>query len=219
MRRFWVAAGVVAFYAVVIWVVARQATAFSGTPPASRTGAPGEFLCTECHTGGLNLVGGSLAIQNVPATYTPGQVYPITVQLQRTGQQRWGFELVPLRDSSGVSVMAGRLTATANTTTLQSGFIGGKQRIYVSHFSNGTVDGTFFGTFNGPVSWTFNWTAPLQAGAGTVTFYCAGNAANGNGASGLGDVIYTTTATSAEAPVTAASDVTWGKIKALYLGR
>lgn len=219
MNRFWLVPAVLALCALVIAGALassgpRPATAFSLAPPVSHTGAPDEALCTNCHTGGFNLAGGSLEIQDVPANYTPGQVYAITVQLQRTGQQRWGFELVPTRDSSGVRVMAGHLTATSNTTTLQGGVVSGKLRIYVSHYS-GFVDGTFAGTANGPVSWTFDWTAP-QAGAGTVTFYCAGNAANGNGSSGAGDVIYTATKTSAEAPVTAVTSTTWGKIKALY---
>jgi len=219
MNRFWLVTAVLALCALVIggalaFSGARPATAFSLRPPESRTNAPGEGLCTECHTGGFNLAGGSLEIQNVPTNYTPGQVYPITVQLQRTGQQRWGFELVPLFDSSGVSVMAGQLATPSVFTTLQGGAVSGKLRIYVSHYS-GIEDGTFAGTVNGPVSWTFNWTAP-SAGKGTVTFYCAGNAANGNGSSGPGDVIYATTKTSAEAPATPVSNTTWGKIKALY---
>lgn len=220
MNRFWLVAAVLALCALVIggalaFSSVRRATASSFRPPESRTNAPGEGLCTECHTGGLNLTGGSLEIQDVPTSYTPGQVYPITVQLQRTGQQRWGFELVPLRDSSGVSVMAGQLATPSVFTTLQGGVVSGKLRIYVSHYS-GVEDGTFAGTANGPVSWTFDWTAP-QTGAGTVTFYCAGNAANGNGGSGAGDVIYTATATSPEAPSTAVTNTTWGKIKSLYL--
>jgi len=212
MNRFWVVGCVLALCALVI--AASLAFSNSFAPPTARTGAPGESLCNSCHTGGTNTVGGSLAIQNVPASYTPGQVYAITVQLQRTGQQRWGFELVPVRDSSGVSVMAGRLTATSNTTTLQLDNVFGKPRIYVSHYS-GIVDGTFWGTANGPVSWTFNWTAP-QVGAGDVTFFAAGNAANGDGGNGSGDVIYTATQLSAEAPSTAVTTTTWGKIKAFY---
>ena len=224
MNRLWVVTGVLALCALVIWAAlafswAQEATAFSFTPPVSESGAPGEGLCTQCHTGGLNLVGGSLEIQNVPAAYTPGQIYSITVQLGRAGQSRWGFQLVPLRDSLEHKVMAGQLTAVSNTTTVSFGFVDTGLRAYASHFTGGGVDGTFAGTADGPVSWTFNWTAPL-AGAGTVTFHCAGNAANGNGEAGAGDVIYTATATSTEAPATdAVTTTTWGKIKSLYLTR
>jgi len=220
MNRFWVVTGVLALCALVIGAAlafssARRATASSFTPPVSHTGGPGEGLCSNCHTGGLNLSGGSLEIQNVPASYTPGMIYSLTVQLQRTGQIRWGFQLVPLRDSLGAKVMAGQLIAVSNTTTVSFGPVDTGVRFYVSHYS-GVVDGTFFGTVNGPVSWTFNWKAP-SAGAGPVTFYGAGNAANGNGAHDSGDVIYTAAATSTEAPATAVSETTWGKIKALYL--
>jgi len=213
MARRILVAGVLVLGALGVWAMAM---AFSFAPPVSKTNAPGENFCSDCHTGGVNLAGGSLDIQNVPANYTPGQTYAITVQLQRTGQQRWGFELVPLRDSLTTQVFAGQLTTTSATTILQSGVVAGRTRFYVGHFSGGALDGTFFGTVNGPVSWTFDWKAP-SAGAGTVTFYCAGNAANGNGSSGAGDVIYTATKTSAEATGTAVSETTWGKIKSLYL--
>ena len=213
-NRFWLVGGVLALCALVIAAVAFS---FSAMPPASHTGAPDESLCNSCHSGGVNLVGGSLEIQNVPANYTPGQTYAITVQLQRTGQSRWGFELVPIRDSSGVLVMAGQLIKTSNTTALQVASVSGRPRTYVSH-STADVDGTFEGTANGPVSWTFNWKAP-STGAGLVVFYCAGNAANGNHNSGAGDVIYTAMQLSAEAPSTAVTNTTWGKIKAHYLSR
>ena len=221
MNRFWVVTGVLALCALVIgaamaFSTARKATAFSFIPPVSESGAPGEGLCSQCHTGGVNLAGGSLEIQNVPPSYTPGQTYSITVQLQRAGQSRWGFQLVPVRDSLQHTVMAGWLTAVSNTTIVSSNFVDTGFRAYASHYS-GLTNGTFAGTLDGPVSWTFNWTAPVAAGAGTVTFYCAGNAAKGSGSPDAGDVIYTATATSNEAPATAVSETTWGKIKALYL--
>jgi hypothetical protein len=61
-------------------------------------------------------------------------------------------------------------------------------RDYVEH----TVSGTFAGTTGG-AQWTFNWTAP-PTNVGPITFYAAGNQANGDGTSG-GDRILTATAT------------------------
>ena len=51
-----------------------------------------------------------------------------------------------------------------------------------------TSTGTYNGTSNGPVTWQFDWTVPDPA-VGTITFYAAGNAANGNGSTS-GDYIY-----------------------------
>lgn len=219
-RRKGVLAASIAIGFAVAWLClsvrpAPGSTAFSFQPPAAKTNAPGEGLCTECHTGGLNLAGGSLAIQNAPAQYVAGARYSITVQLKRTGQTRWGFELTALRDSSGLKVQAGTFANTTNFTAIQSTAVAGKQRLYISHYL-GLADGTYFGTADGPVTWTFDWTAPAQ-GAGAVTFYAAGNAANGNGTNGAGDVIYTATATSTEAAATAVTATTWGRIKRSYI--
>lgn len=194
----------------------RRAGAFSYQPPPERTGAPGELTCNACH----DLVGtpetGSLSI-DVPAEYVPSQAHTITVTLQDPGQQRWGFELVPLRVDAGnqTLVMAGSLTnLTAHTTIAE--LANGRQ--YISHTSNqgdvGEPDGTYAGTADGPVSWSFTWTAP-PSGSGPVIFYAAGNAANGT-LNSTGDYIYTTTAVSTEGPTTAVEQTTWGKIKQKY---
>jgi hypothetical protein len=52
----------------------------------------------------------------------------------------------------------------------------------VTHSVGGTTP------FGSTKTWSFDWTAP-EAGTGTITFYGAFNAANGNGST-TGDVIY-----------------------------
>lgn len=166
--------------------------AFSGGPPTERTGDFGELTCMECHTGNtLNASGGSFAITGVPAEYQPGQTYPITVSIQKSGQSRWGFELAVRVVSSGLQ--AGTLATTDSNTQIDSA--GGIQ--YIMHSSAGTHPRANSG------SWTFNWTAPATA-RGVVRFGAAGNAANNNGTN-QGDFIYTATATSnaASLPTTA----------------
>src|SRR5262249_26064361 len=77
------------------------------------------------------------------------------------------------------------IIVTDNART-QIGFdaVDGNPRQYINH----TIQGTFpTGTNQG--SWSFKWRAPA-ASVGRVTFYAAGNAANGNGGSS-GDYIYT----------------------------
>ena len=164
------------------------------TPPLTfHTGAPNEFVCTECHTSfPLNSGGGSVQITGLPATYTLGQTYTVTVTVTLATARRWGFELTAVdATGNGASSVVGNLNLLpSNTTTTRridsdSVLSGGKTRIYISHSANGTFPGE-----TGPKSWSFNWVAPAS-NAGNITFYAAGNAAN-NSANELGDRIYTT---------------------------
>jgi hypothetical protein len=168
---------------VAMCLTVNMLPARSGGPPTARTGDFGELNCTACHTGNaLNTAGGTLAIGGVPANYTPGQTYPITVTVSKAGQARWGFELAVRIVSSGLQ--AGTLaTADANTQIVAANGIQ-----YIMHTSAGTFAGTNSGT------WNFNWTAPATS-VGPVRFGAAGNAANNSGTN-QGDFIYTATATS-----------------------
>ena len=75
---------------------AGSAFAFSGGPPDGLTGAPTEGNCTQCHAGNnLNTAGGSLML-TIPETYEPNEVYTVVVNLSRTGQSKWGFEMTAL---------------------------------------------------------------------------------------------------------------------------
>ncbi|MDP2361535.1 MAG: choice-of-anchor V domain-containing protein [bacterium] len=147
---------------------------YASGPPNGLTGAPGEGTCIQCHDSfGLNSGSGLLTISG-PDEYEPGQTYPITVTLAHAGQSRWGFQMTPLD--------LGALLVTDFVNT-QGSSTGGNS--YVKH----TTTGTQAGTADGPVSWTCDWIAPATD-VGPVTFYAAGNAANGN-FSNSGDYIYT----------------------------
>ncbi|MDE0318082.1 MAG: dockerin type I domain-containing protein [Candidatus Poribacteria bacterium] len=161
--------------------------AFSFNPPDELTGAPGEGNCTQCHAGNvLNAAGGSLML-TVPENYLPGEVYDIVVNLSRSGQSRWGFEMTAL-NSNGAR--AGTFaTADANTQLEEI-----KSKQYIQHTSTGTAQGK-----RNANSWTFKWTAPSN-NVGPITFYAAGNAANGDFGT-AGDYIYTQKATSDVPPV------------------
>lgn len=154
-----------------------------------RTGAFGEPTCVECHNSfGLNSGGGSLTFQSVPAQYTPGATYTITIQFShpnRTTASKWGFEAAVRFQNGGAQ--AGQITAS-NDTLLRT--TNGIQ--YLSHLPN-NPNSVRRGNL-GPVTWTFTWQAPAQAN-GPIVFAVAGNAANGDGSS-AGDYIYTATATS-----------------------
>lgn len=157
-----------------------RAVAFSGGPPSQRTGAPGDAgTCNTsgCHSGSSTNGGsGQLLLTGLPASYTPGQsITGLQLTLQDPTASRWGFQLVA---KTAQGAVAGTLVPE-NTSFAQTNSEG-----YLGHISGGTFSAT-----TSEASWTFRWTAPA-AGAGTVTFYAAGNAANNNGSSS-GDKIYT----------------------------
>lgn len=154
---------------------------------AGATASPGETSCNTsgCHNGNLvNSGGGSILIDAPTMTgweYIPGQVYPINVTVAKTGVSLFGFGFEALR-STGAN--GGMLSITnAVQTRILTAVISGNVRTNVVHKLNGGATPNLH-------TFTFNWTAPVT-GTGDITFYSAGNAANGNGSTS-GDFIYTT---------------------------
>jgi glucose/arabinose dehydrogenase len=169
-----------------------HARAYSAGPPAGYTHAPGELDCADCHTTPAQSTG--TFTLNAPQHYTPGQTYDITVTHASTDQTRvrWGFELTAL---DGGDQKAGTLDPADDLTQVINSQGPFPTREYIEH----TSKGTFSGQQNG-ATWTFKWTAPDED-VGGVTFYVAGNQANGDGNSS-GDNIYFTSASSAFQPPT-----------------
>jgi hypothetical protein len=135
--------------------------------------------CEACH---VSLPGdGTLSLTGAPAGgYDPGATYTLTVILADPGQRRWGFELTALETAA--HTQAGTFIVTDQINTQLS-----DNESPDADFLKHTSVGTHNGTLDGPVEWRFDWTAPLSGNL--VTFYIAGNAANGNGNSN-GDFIY-----------------------------
>jgi hypothetical protein len=186
-RRFVFLSGLIVF---AVFLLPNIITAFSGGPPDGRTGAPGESTCAiGCHTGSSG-GNGSLALNGVPVNYEIDSVYTMTVELQDPGQMRWGFELTAT-DGNSNGVGSFIITDALNTQLSDNS---GNSKDYVKHTSTGTQNGTP----DGPVTWQFDWQAP-SVDVGVISFYVAGNAANGNFANS-GDFIYTISE-SAQPPV------------------
>jgi hypothetical protein len=165
---------------LVFGVFVSVAFANSSGPQDGYTGAPGELTCTQCHsTSPLNSGPGSIAIDGVPGVYEPGRAYTITVRVSHPSRIRWGFQAGAFTDALQTAGTL-RVTDAGHTQKITSGGI-----TYVEHNN----PGTYAGQPNG-ASWSFEWTAP-PPGAGLVTFYAAGNAANNNGLD-TGDNIYAT---------------------------
>ena len=159
-----------------------HARAYSAGPPAGYSHAPGELDCSDCHTTPAQS-SGTLTL-GVPDKYTPGQTYDITVAHTSADatRVRWGFQMTAL-DSADQK--AGAFVPADDLTRVINGEGPFPVREYVEH----TSKGTFPGQQNG-ANWSFRWTAPTED-VGPVTFYLAGNQANGDGNSS-GDNIYFT---------------------------
>lgn len=170
---------------LLFWTLSAMAESmFSGGPWDGLTGAPGEDLCTICHGGGPD--DGRVEILGVPATYSLGSTYNLTVQLSDPGQQRWGFEITAV-DEGGDGAGAFSITDGVHTQLSDNSE---PNRDYVKHKSAGTYNGTP----DGPVTWQFKWDAP-NSNVGQITFYASGLAANGNNSTG-GDNTYATSESS-----------------------
>lgn len=189
----------------VIPFLIRGAAAYDDGPPDGMAGdPPSSETCLLCHSDfPLNSGAGQLALLGVPQTFTPGQSYGLTIELDDPAQQRWGFELTVL---DAANEAAGTLVVTDPVNTQLS-----DNPAPAADYLKQTWDGTYAGTA-GPAHWDFTWVAPA---AGDVTFYLAGNAADYNHAP-TGDYIYAIqVAVGGAVPVEATS---WGRIKGTFGG-
>jgi len=167
-----------------------SAFAYSSDPPDARTGAPGESTCTACHSSfPLNSGAGSLSVIGLPQEWSPLTIYDVEIELADPDAQRWGYEFTIL-DANGNSV--GQLATLDGESQLSTP----GNRTYAKHTFLGTHEQTTVSS-----SWTVRWTSPA-AGAGDVTLYVAGNAANNNSSSS-GDRIYATSVASSEGGLSA----------------
>jgi uncharacterized protein (TIGR03437 family) len=160
------------------------------------TNAPGDGVCTSCHSGtALNAGGGSVKII-LPGdnTYKPGVTQRIQVRVADSAQRRWGFELTARVDASPTTLQAGDFnTVDSNAKVICAN---GRSKPCAAsspiQFVTHTQAGTRLGT-TGAATFEVDWTPP-EADVGAVTLYAAGNAANGNNAN-TGDHIYTASLT------------------------
>ena len=187
--------------------------------PAPRvTGAPGDNAkaCTQCHTtNALNSGTGSVKILlQSGAFYIPGVKQRVSVQVADSAQQRWCFELTARLNSDLTNGQAGDFTPVDGFTQVICEDSAPKPCASGPSFIQHTSAGTRNGTKNG-ATFQFDWTPPAT-NAGPVTFFVAGNAANGNG-SPTGDQIYTSSVQLAPA-IPAAPSVTAGNIVSAATG-
>jgi len=160
--------------------------AWSTGPEAYRAGAPGDKgTCNDsgCHNS-YSLDSGSAEFSITgPVSYTPGETIKLKVSFSSSSGKLHGFEMTAIDTDDN---QIGKFKKIGKTTQVipANDYRGLKKEdkgTYIEHTRSGYKK----------KSWKVKWIAPANA-TGTVTFYAAGNEADGNG-SPSGDYIYTTT--------------------------
>ena len=171
-------------FAVVLWITGigvNTLFAFSSGPPNGRTGSPADNFLTcrdGCHdTFELNAGTAKFSV-SAPENYTRGETLDITISFDNSDTAKHGFELSAL-DADNKHV--GTFSSVDSKTKTDDG-----EGDYIKHTSAGSSQ-------SGNASWSVKWTAPAREVPDPITFYAAGNEANGNFAN-KGDYIYTTNA-------------------------
>jgi hypothetical protein len=178
--------------AVIVSATMRLAASHAypdGAPPGFSGGFK-EESCHACHFHAEpNQSPGRVVIDGVPAQFTAGETYTLTVSLTRPGMKRAGFQLTARFKDSGAqagTLVPGAAEPSRVSVELQGGI----------QYANQKKDGTAVAAPD-VAHWTIEWTAP--AGRTPVVFHVAGNAADGND-SADGDFVYTMSVESAPRP-------------------
>lgn len=154
------------------------ASVYSSGAPSGYSGAPGDGTCVVCHSSyPLNSGDGSVVVE-APATFDVGAPINLIVRTSKPGAARLGFQIT-VRDTNGS--MAGAFELTDGTQFADLGIT----TAYVTHAATAPRAADTY-------QWVIRWVPPTE-NATDVTFYAAGNAANGDNYL-YNDFIYTTSA-------------------------
>ena len=172
MKNSTIALSVLALGCMALFISAEDGVAFGQNK--DRTGAPGSSATcgtSNCHDDNMfqpNITAQVIDIQTtMPVSeYAPGTTYTFLVSVNNNGASVTGMQATALLSSDNSN--AGTFSSAGPNSQL--GDVNGRHFIEHEHPNLGA---DFFGT----------WVAPT-AGSGTVDFYAAGMAGNGNGGSG-----------------------------------
>jgi hypothetical protein len=157
------------------------APSYAGGAPPGFSGGFSEQSCHACHFhADVNSGPGRIAIDGVPARFTAGERYPLSVTVSRPGIKLAGFQLTA-RFKDGAA-QAGTVAAAGGEETRVA-----VQRQGDIQYANQREPGAAL-TAPDAARWSLVWTAPPSGG--TVVFHVVGNAANGDGTV-EGDYVYT----------------------------
>lgn len=169
------------FFFILLAAVSFLFSSSSNNPPNGRTGAPGDGLCTDCHSSAGAGQDAEIEVAGLPDLISPGSTYRISVTVRNPNglASLAGFQMTILDESNA---LGGTLSNAGENATITSA----SGREYFEHNPAVAFPGS------NEVSWAVDWTAPSGPLESKVNYYVVGNAANGNGQSS-GDVIVTAT--------------------------
>ena len=142
------------------------------TGTAGYTGAPGDSVCSTCHTGTNSNLDGQVTIDGLPTEIVTGDTYTLSVTITNPNgnANEAGFQLLAL---TGSNTNAGSMTAIDVNTTEVKTVSGQKQ--YFGHSPAQTFPGS------NTLSFDVDWTAPSTVGSNPIIkFYAVAVIANGN---------------------------------------
>src|SRR3990167_4530757 len=168
------------FVAGIMGIGVSTLFAYSGGPLDGYTNSPADGkTCTQCHNSyPLDSGTATLSITTTPSSYTAGETLSISISFGNSSTVKHGFELSALDANNNHVGTFSSVDGDGNTQTSNGD--------YIKHTSAGSSQ-------SGNASWSVYWTAPSSEVQNPVTFYAAGNEANGD-ATPQGDYIYTKTA-------------------------
>jgi hypothetical protein len=158
------------FYTVFILVASTlMLISFSSNPPDGKTGAPGDSLCTECHTSTNPPINGTISVEGFPSSITPGESYLLTVVNRNTigDAVKGGFQMTILGPTNAKAGEMNDPSASSTVTNFNS-------RQYFEHNPSQIYPDS------NVLKWTVEWTAPMMDPGTEITWYAAGNIANGD---------------------------------------
>ncbi len=163
--------------APVAFILIISSVGFVAHSPGGKTGSPTDgSTCVQCHSGTPQTASGWITTDIPVEGYEASTTYTVTLTGTHAGVSKYGFELTA--ENAGGQKTGLFTIVNATETELANGASA------VTHTSGGTTpDGD-------SRTWTMEWTSPDQD-EGTITFYAAVNAANGDGGNS-GDIVYTT---------------------------
>lgn len=163
------------YYFLIIFLGFASLAFFNSHPVsgnAGYTGAPGDSICSSCHTGTNSALDGTVTIDGVPSQVTTGETYTLTVTVTNPNGNavKAGFQLLAL---TGSNTNAGSMVALDPSTTEVKTVSGGKN--YFGHSPAQNFPGS------NTLSFDVDWTAPATVGAiPQIKFYASAVIANGN---------------------------------------
>ena len=157
--------------AILTLVLSAFLIAFSGSHPTSATGgytsAPGDGVCSQCHTSNNTSLDGELIVTGVPEIIEANTTYTVEIQLTNPNgnASRGGFQILALDDQN---TQGGSWANESAGSSLKNS----AGKTYLGHQGSQSFPAS------NELNWSGEWTSPDEENA-TFNFYAVSILANG----------------------------------------